>query len=61
MLLFGLILVVVFACLLAAPLTFFTMLFLGNLGVHLGFMELLPGAIALRIATTSMVNAAKES
>ncbi len=60
MLVFGLLVVVLFACALAAPLTFFTMLFLGNVGVHLGFMELLPGAIALRIATTSMVNSTKE-
>ncbi len=60
MIVIGLLAVVLFAICLAAPLTFFTMLFLGNLGIHLGFVELLPGAIALRIATTSVVNSAKE-
>lgn len=61
MLITGLILVVVFACILATPLTFFAMLFLGNVGLHIGFWELLPGAIAIRIATTGIVNAAKGS
>lgn len=53
-LIFILFAIVVMACILAAPLTFFAMLFLGNIGVNLGFWQLLPGAVAIRIATTSM-------
>lgn len=47
MLLVGLLIMAILAVLNAAPLTFFTMLFVGNLGAHIGFLELLPGAIAI--------------
>ena len=50
----GILAVVILAVILAAPLTFFAMLFLGNIGVNLGFWALLPGAIAVRILTTSV-------
>lgn len=53
-LLVALLAIVAMSAILAAPLAFFTMLFLGNVGVNLGFWALLPGAIALRIATTSL-------
>lgn len=39
----------------ALPLTFFIMLFLGNIGVHLGFLDLLPGAIAIHIIKNSVI------
>lgn len=50
----GILAVVILAILLAAPLTFFAMLFLGNIGVNLGFWALLPGAIALKIVATNI-------
>lgn len=54
MLLAGLFAVLVLAFLNAVPVTFFTMLFLGNLGVNLGFWALLPGAMALNILKNSV-------
>lgn len=53
MVLLALLMMVFFAALVAAPLTFFAMLFLGNIGIHIGFIELLPGAMALRMLTAS--------
>lgn len=44
------ILVAVLALIIALPLAFFGMLFLGNVGVHLGFWACLPGAIAIKCA-----------
>lgn len=47
----GLIAVVIFAFINAAPLAFAATLFAGNIGLeNLGFWELLPGAFALLIA-----------
>lgn len=47
-LLFGLISFLILALIYAAPLSFFAMLFLGNLGLHLSFMTVLPGAMAAK-------------
>lgn len=49
----ALVLVILIAVLIAAPLAFLAMLFLGNIGVHLGFWQLLPGALALKIALSN--------
>lgn len=48
MVLVGLIAILLLAVINAAPLAFFAMLFLGNIGVHLSFLAVLPGAIALK-------------
>lgn len=39
---------VLLVLLFAAPTAFFMMLFLGNLGINIGFIGCIPGAIALR-------------
>lgn len=52
-LIFTMLAVVVMSCFLAAPLAFFTMLFLGNIGMNLSFLTLFPGAIAVRMAFAS--------
>lgn len=52
-LLAALIALILIAGFVAAPLAFFTMLFLGNLGLHLSFISVLPGAMAVKIITTN--------
>ena len=52
------ILMLMLAVVLAIPVAFFLMLFLGNLGIHLGFVACIPGGIVLssvrsRISTDS--------
>lgn len=44
----------VVAVLVAAPLTFFAMLFAGNMGWNLGFWTLFPGAVAVKLVTTNL-------
>lgn len=38
------------------PVAFFGMLFLGNLGTDLGFLDIFPGAVALNILKNSLVS-----
>lgn len=52
--LLGLVVVAVLSVLNAAPLTFFSMLFFGNVGVHWGFLDILPGAIAIYCIKNSL-------
>ncbi len=59
MILSGFIVLLIMAALGAVPLTFFGMLFMGNIGHHIGFIDLLPGAMAVNIALGSV--AAKKS
>lgn len=54
-LILGLLVIAILAIFNVVPLTFFTMLFLGNLGIHLGFWDLLPGAIAIHIVKNNII------
>lgn len=45
--LFGIFIMVILAFFNAAPLAFFSMLFFGNVGWNIGFLGVLPGAIAV--------------
>lgn len=56
MIIVGLILLALVTVLNALPLAYVGMLFLGNLDSHIGFIELLPGAIALKLITSNLVN-----
>lgn len=55
MILVGILVLAMLAVLNAAPLTFFLMLFLGNVGVHLGFLDLLPGAIVIYLIKNNVI------
>lgn len=46
---FAILTITALAILNSVPLTFLVMLFLGNLGVHVGFLALLPGAMAVYV------------
>lgn len=43
----------ILAVIFAPPLTWVAMLFLGNIGINLGFWEILPAAIAVTIIKTN--------
>lgn len=51
----GFLVVVLLAVLNALPLTYVAMLFAGNIGLNYGFLTLLPGAIALKLALHSVI------
>lgn len=51
----GLILIFILAVINAAPLAFFTMLFLGNVGVNLSFWSILPAALAAKILSHNII------
>jgi len=49
MILIGLIAIAILTAINAAPLAYFAMLFAGNVGLHLSFISLLPGAVAIKL------------
>ena len=51
----GLIVILFLAAFNAVPLAFFAMLFLGNVGVHLSFLAVYPGAVALKFFQNSVL------
>jgi hypothetical protein len=53
--LFGLILIAILAVLNAVPLTFFAMLFFGNVGWSVGFLDLIPGAMAVLLIKQNLI------
>lgn len=55
MVIIGLIILLIMAFMNAAPLTFFAMLFFGNLGLHISFLALLPGAMAVKFISHNIV------
>jgi hypothetical protein len=55
MFLVGLLAILLLAVINASPLAFFAMIFLGNIGVHLSFLAVLPGAIALKFFNHNVV------
>lgn len=57
MFLLGLLVILFMAIINAVPLAFFTMLFLGNIGLHLSFLAILPGALAAKCLWTNLVSA----
>lgn len=59
MILIGLLIMTVLAVLNSIPLTFLVMLFLGNLGVHVGFLALLPGAMAVYVIKNNIFSFTK--
>lgn len=54
MLLLSIVIIAFLAVLNAAPLAFFAMLFFGNVGWQVGFLDLLPGAIAIYCVKNSL-------
>jgi hypothetical protein len=54
MIILGLFAVFLLALLNAAPVAFFAMLFLGNIGHNLSFVALLPGAIAIKFIASNV-------
>jgi len=57
MILAGLLMMALLAVLNAAPLAFCAMLFLGNVGVNLSFLAVLPGALAVKFAMHNIISA----
>lgn len=55
MVLLGLILYGMLALINALPLAFFGMLFLGNLGLHLSFIAVLSGSIAVKLVGHNII------
>lgn len=56
MFLLGLITIAVINVVNASPLAFFAMLFAGNVGFHLGFLELLPAALAIKFVGHNIIS-----
>lgn len=54
-LLTGFLILILLAALNAAPLAFLVMLFAGNIGWNVGFLDLLPGAMAIHIIKNNVV------
>lgn len=57
----GLFIVLLLSALNAVPLAFLSMLFLGNVGWNIGFLDLLPGAMAVHIIKNNVVTYTKGS
>lgn len=57
MFLVGLLAILFLATVNAAPLAFFTMLFLGNIGQHFSYLAVLPGAVAFKFAFQNILQA----
>lgn len=55
MLLFGLVALALLVVINAAPLAFFLMLFLGNVGLNYSFLAILPAAIAIKCIATNIL------
>lgn len=56
----GLIALFILGVIVSAPLAWFAMLFLGNIGVDWGFLTILPGAVAVNLIRNPLTWAAKK-